>query len=106
MGLVHLMDLSSKGETDNNYEISMVTAPDELTAMIGSGKTDIALLPANVASVLYNKTQGKVTVIDVNTLGVLYLVSAGEPMESAADLKGRTVYLPGKEVHRNLFSAT
>ena len=96
MGLVKLMDSAGKGETENNYEFTMVTAADELTALVGSGKVDIALLPANVASVLYNKTGGKISVIDINTLGVLYLVSADTSIQSIDQLKGKTVYLPGK----------
>lgn len=96
MGLVKLMEDAKNGETENHYEFTMVTAADELTAMVGSGKVDIALLPANVASVLYNKTQGKVSVIDINTLGVLYMVSADSSVQTISQLKGRTVYLPGK----------
>ncbi len=96
MGLVKLIDEASKGEAENNYEFTMVTAADELTALVAGGKVDIALLPANVASVLYNKTEGKVAVIDINTLGVLYLVSGDTSITSIEQLKGKTVYLPGK----------
>lgn len=96
MGLVELIDRAEKGETESIYDFTMVTAADELTALVGSGKVDIALLPANVASVLYNKTGGKVSVIDINTLGVLYMVSADSSIQSMDQLKGKTVYLPGK----------
>lgn len=74
----------------------MVTAADELTALVAGGKVDIALLPANVSSVLYNKTEGGVSVIDINTLGVLYLVSGDTSITSIDQLSGKTVYLPGK----------
>lgn len=96
MGLVKLMDEAAKGDTENQYEFTMVTAADELTALVASGKVDIALLPANVASILYQKTEGKISVIDINTLGVLYLVSADTSIASVEQLKGRTVYLPVK----------
>lgn len=96
MGLVWLMEQSEKGEAGNQYEFTMVTAADELLAKVASGELDIALIPANVASVLYNKTQGKIAVIDINTLGVLDIVAADESIQSIADLKGRTVYLTGK----------
>ena len=92
MGLLALMDSDDAGK----YEFSMVTAADELVASVASGKTDIALVPANVASVLYNRTNGGVTVIDINTLGVLYVLSADPSLQSVADLKGKTVYLTGK----------
>ena len=68
MGLVKLMDESANGEAQNNYEFTMVTAADEMTAMVAGGKVDIALLPANVASVLYNKTNKNISVIDINNL--------------------------------------
>lgn len=96
MGLVKLIDDAEKGETQNQYEFTMVTAADELTALVASGQVDIALLPANVASVLYNRTDGGVTVVDINTLGVLYMVSADTSVTSMDQLAGRTVYLPGK----------
>ena len=96
MGLVKLMDESANGEAENNYEFTMVTAADEMTAMVAGGKVDIALLPANVASVLYNKTNKNISVIDINTLGVLYFISADNSVTTIDQLKGKTVYLPGK----------
>lgn len=96
MGLVSLMDRSAKGEAEGNYEFTMVTAADELTAKMVSGDLDIALVPANMAGILYNKTNHQVNVIDINTLGVLYVVSTDTSIQSIADLKGKTIYLTGK----------
>lgn len=95
MGLVHLMDLSEQGTAGNKYEFTMVTAADELLAKIASGDLDIALVPANIASVLYNKTQA-IKVIGINTLGVLDIVASDDSIKSIADLKGKTIYLTGK----------
>lgn len=96
MGLVSLMDKSAKGGTSNVYEFTMAGKADELVGKIANGDLDVALVPANVASVLYNKTQGNVTVLDINTLGVLYVVASDDSITSMADLKGRTVYMTGK----------
>lgn len=96
MGLVSMMDQSEKGETDNQYEFTMVTAADELLPQVISGQLDIALIPANVASILYQRTEGEIRVIDINTLGVLYAVSGDDSIASTADLKGKTIYLTGK----------
>lgn len=74
----------------------MTGAADELVGKIASGDLDIALIPANVASVLYTKTQKNVTVLDINTLGVLYVVASDDSITSVADLKGKTVYMTGK----------
>lgn len=96
MGLVYLMSQSEKGETVNNYSFTMAAAADELLPKMVSGDLDIVLVPSNVASVLYSKTEGNVSVIDINTLGVLYMVSGDASILSMEDLKGRTVYLTGK----------
>ena len=96
MGLVELMDQAEKGEAGADYEFTMAAAADEINAAFLKGDLDIVLIPANVASVLYNKTDGQAVVLDINTLGVLYLLESGETVQSAADLKGRMIYLPGK----------
>ncbi|MDC7288358.1 ABC transporter substrate-binding protein [Blautia schinkii] len=95
MGLVHFMDEAEK-DADESYTFEMVTAADELTAKFTTGEMDIVLVPANMASILYNKTKGNIQVIDINTLGVLYMVTADDSISSVADLKGKTVYSTGK----------
>lgn len=96
MGIVSFMEKAEQEETSYNYEFNMVTAADELLAQMIGGKLDIALVPANVASVLYNKTEGAVSVIDLNTLGVLYVAECGDSIQSISDLAGKTIYLTGK----------
>lgn len=96
IGIVSMLDQAEKGETLNDYEFTMAVAADELTPKIVSGELDIVLLPANAASVLYNKTKGGVTAVDINTLGVLDVVAADDTIGSFADLAGRTVYMTGK----------
>ena len=96
LGLLFLMDKADKGETSNTYEFQMATGADEILPLMVKGDLDIALVPANVASVLYHKTQGGVEVIDINTLGVLYMVSGEDGLTNFTDLKGKTVYLTGK----------
>lgn len=96
IGIVNLMDKASKGESEGNYEFTMSAAPDEITAKVVSGDLDIALVPANLASVLYNKTQGGVTAIDINTLGVLYCVTGDASVKSISDLAGKTVITTGQ----------
>lgn len=96
MGLLSLKEKSDNGEAAGQYEFHMYTAADEILPLMIKGDLDIALLPANVASVLYNKTEGAVTVIDINTLGVLYMVSGNTEIATMGDLKGKTIYLTGK----------
>lgn len=79
----------------------METSADTLLPMVLKGEVDIALVPANVASVLYNKTlamnvESDIVVIDINTLGVLYLVTGNDSISGIKDLEGKTIYLTGK----------
>ncbi len=53
-------------------------------------------MPANLASVLYNRTDGGIVTLAVNTLGVLYIVENGNSVQSMADLAGRTIVASGK----------
>lgn len=97
MGLVDFMTQNEAGKiTTNNYDFTILTAIDEVTAKIGKGEADIATVPANVASVLFNKTEGKVKVLGINTLGVLYIVENGDTITSINDLAGKTIYASGK----------
>lgn len=96
IGLLYLMDQAEQGEAVNNYEFTMTAAADELLPSMLSGDLDIVLIPANVASVLYNKAEGDASVIDINTLGVLYMVSGNDKIRNMEDLKGQTVYMTGK----------
>jgi NitT/TauT family transport system substrate-binding protein len=91
MGMVQLMDQTDK------YAITTYQAPDEVSGKIITGEVDLACVPSNLAAVLYNKTQGQIVAISVETLGVLYLVeNGGETIQSIADLAGKTVYGSGK----------
>ena len=91
---IGIINMIHDGE-NSNYSFTMETQPDVLLAGMVSGDLDIALVPANVASVLYNKTGGGISVIDINTLGVLYMVSGDASIKGMNDLEGRTVYTTG-----------
>ena len=97
MGLVKLMKDSESGETTGNeYTFTLSGSADEVTPALIKGELDMACVPANLAAVLYGKTEGAVEVLAVNTLGVLYIVENGESVQSIADLKGQTIVAAGK----------
>ncbi len=97
MGMVKMMDDKDTGVLkDELYEFSIAAAVDEVTPALVQGTVDIAAVPANLASVLYNNTKGGVQVLAVNTLGVLYIVESGDTVQSISDLKGKTIYASGK----------
>ena len=96
MGMVKLMADSEEGATDGDYTVNVYGTADEIVPLVVNGEVDIANVPCNLASVLYNNTNGGVSVIGVNTLGVLYIVQTGDSVKSVADLKGKTIYSTGK----------
>lgn len=96
MGLVNLMKASESGTSEGKYQFKMETQPDQILAGLVSGDLDVALIPANMASVAYNKTKHGVSVIDINTLGVLYIVSGDETIKNMKDLSGKTVLSTGQ----------
>ena len=67
--------------------------------MVAKGEVDIALLPANLGATLYQKTKGEVVAIEINTLGVLYMVSGDKTLTSGEvtleELEGKTIFLTG-----------
>lgn len=89
MGMAEMLD-------DDDYEFTIVASPDEIVPMIVQGKLDVAAVPANLASMLYQKTEHQVSVLAVNTLGVLYLLENGDSIQSVEDLRGKTIYASGK----------
>lgn len=91
MGMVKLMENNKNGTALNNYEIELAGAPDEIVGQLTSGSVDIAAVPTNLASVLYNKTKGNIQMVAINTLGVLYILERGETIQAVEDLKGKTL---------------
>ena len=98
MGMVQLMRACEEGGelAGQNWQIDIKSAIDEVTPLLVRGEVDIAAIPANLASVLWNNTQGEIQVLAVNTLGVLYIVENGETVQTAEDLRGRTIYASGQ----------
>lgn len=96
IGAMNLWAASDAGETKNTYHITMPGANDEVVAGLSKGDADIAAVATNLAATLYNKTDGGVTVLAVNTLGVLSLLSNGQEAATVSELKGKTIYAPGQ----------
>lgn len=96
IGAVNLRADAENGKTENTYNFSMVDANDEIVAAVSNGQADIAAVATNLAATLYNKTNGGVTVLAVNTTSVLSILTNGTEINSIADLKGKTIYSPGQ----------
>lgn len=92
MGMVKLLE-----DGKETYVPTILGASDELMPLILQGEVDIASVPANLAATIYNKTEGGVTVLAVNVLGVLYISEYNtQELNTLEDLKGRTIYATGK----------
>ncbi len=90
MGMVYLMEESDR------YAVNLYQNPDEIVSKVITGEVDIATVPSNLAAIIYEKTQGEVVCLGVNTLGVLYLVENGTSLNNLEDLKGKEIYASGK----------
>jgi len=90
IGMVKLL------EDPDKYQVTLYQSPDEVVGKIISGEVDVAAVPSNLAAVLYNKLEGDIVLIGVNTLGVLYIVENGETITNISALKGKTIVASGK----------
>ncbi len=96
MGMAKLMADSDANATANNYTFTVATAATDITAKFLKGDINIASVPTNVAATLYNKSEGKVRMLAVNTYGVLSILDSTNSIKSITDLKGKTIYSTGK----------
>lgn len=96
MGLVNLLSMEQAGTAAMDYDLQLYGAADEIVPLLIKGELDMAAIPANLAATLYQKTNGGIQAVAVNTLGVLYVVEQGDTVHTMADLKGRTILSTGK----------
>lgn len=96
IGMAKLNADSDAKLTANNYTFTVASAATDITGKFLNGEINIASVPTNVAATLYNKTEGKVRMLAVNTNGVLSILEKGDTIKSIADLKGKTIYSTGK----------
>ena len=96
LGMADMIKKSADGTDTMNYKFELFPAADQITGAILTGECAIAALPTNAAAKLAQKSGGKIQLLAINTLGVLYLLeNGGEDIASLNDLEGETVYLPG-----------
>ncbi|MBN2796957.1 MAG: ABC transporter substrate-binding protein [Clostridia bacterium] len=97
MGMIKMFEENTTLDKEITVTYENVAQPDVVLGMLLNEEIDIAAVPTNVASVIYNKTGGKYKVAAVNTLGVLYIVTNGDvEINSIEDLKGKTIGASGK----------
>lgn len=94
IGMVKLLKDAKADTAKNDYAFFKAEAGADIKAKLLTGELDIAAIPANLASALYNATEGEIQVIAVNTLGVVQILEKGETVSSFADLAGKKIYAP------------
>ena len=98
-GMAPLVDAASKGETALSYEFTVEAAATNVRDALINGSADIGALPTNMASSLYNATNGEILLLALNTRGVLYLLANTDRVATPAtlaELSGKTVYVPAQ----------
>lgn len=95
IGMAKMIDDASSDEA-SKYTFTVAAQPTEAVAMVAGNKVDIAAVPTNLAATLYKKTEGKIKMIAINTLGSLYILENGNTINSISDLRGKTVYATGQ----------
>lgn len=93
IGILNLVE--NKG-SNFEFDLNISTSPDEIVTGMVNGDLDLALVPANLAANLYNKTKGKIVVLSTNNLGVVYVLENGDEIKSFDDLKGKEIVASGK----------
>ncbi len=96
MGMVKLIEDDEQGVALNDYTFTVAGSADEITPKLIGGELDFATIPSNLASVLYNNTEGEIVVLASSAMSVLYVVEQGEAVQSVQDLVGKTIYATGK----------
>ena len=109
-GMAKLMeDAAGDAFEKETYTVTVKTDPVEVRTALINGDVDIAALPTNLASTVYNVSEGAIKILAVNTLGCLYLLTNnGTEINSFADLAGKTVYAPAQNptmIFRHLCAA-
>ena len=96
IGASYLLEQNVNDAARNKYEVTLEADAQNIIAAVVSNQLDIAAVPTNAASALYNKTEGQVQILALNTAGVLYILEKGNTVASWGDLKGKTIYATGQ----------
>lgn len=95
IGTAKLWADDDAGKAKNDYTVTLCTDPTEVLNGVVEGSYDVAAVPLNMASVLYNKLNGGVQILAINTLGTLYMLATQELADISA-LEGKTIVTAGR----------
>jgi len=97
MGMIRMFAEVNSLSEYVKVKFDIYNSPDVITTGLLNGTIDIAAIPTNLAASLYNKTDGQIILLGVNTLGVLDILASDKvDIKSISDLKGKTIVTSGK----------
>lgn len=92
--ILRLIESKALGESVN-IEFKTWESIDTLTALAKDNQVSFLALPLNNAVVMYNKGMD-LSLMNVNTWSVMSMITTDPSIQSWADLKGKTLYVPMK----------
>lgn len=98
--LAHML---TKSENNNNYISSTVNLPNRVRNLIADGACDIAVIPVETASLIYQRVTTKIKVLaGISTGGFEFIGKEG--FNDFSKLKGKTIYLTERgTIMENIF---
>lgn len=88
--LVNLMKKNAAGESKLSYNFSTCYTAQSVIGRLGT-EADVAIVPASMASTLYNKMRGTVTVLATTYSGEVSLIENGSEIKKISDLKNKEI---------------
>lgn len=98
-----LAHMIKKSENNNNYISSTVNLPNRVRNLMADGACDIAVIPIETASIIYQRSTTKIKVLaGISTGGFEFIVK--EDFNDFSKLKGKTIYLTERgTIMENIF---
>jgi len=93
MPMAYIVENGLLDDVAEKTELIIWNSHEQVRAMITKGSADFVSVPSNVAAIFYNKGVN-LKMIDISIWGVMYIVSSTPQVNSLADLKGQTLYVP------------
>lgn len=92
-----ILQMVESNAMGDNVELKLDywNSPEQLIAMTQDNEHDIFTMPLTVAATLYNKGVD-IKLTNVNTWGVVYLITTNAGVKEWSDLSGKTIYVPQK----------
>ncbi len=89
IGLVNLIGV-------DGYNVDILQAPTDVVPKLLNGEADVACIPSNLASVIYNKAPGETVCISPMIMGVLHILGNKTDIYELKELKGKTIIAAGQ----------